>query len=51
MLNSEFNEFAKNPDLDLHPADMIKAMDSVNEWTYNTINNGVYKCGFAQTQG
>jgi len=50
MLNSEFNEFAKNPGLDLNPTDMKESMDSVNEWIYTDFNNGVYRCGFAKTQ-
>lgn len=25
-------------------------MDAVDSWTYEGINNGVYKCGFAQSQ-
>lgn len=51
MLNSEFNEFAQNPDLDLNPTDLHEDMASVDEWIYSTINNGVYKSGFAQSQG
>jgi len=50
MLNSEFNEFAENPDVDLYPDDMIKNIEAANEWIYSTINNGVYRCGFATSQ-
>ena len=51
MLNSEFNEFAKNPDLDLNPVGMMEAMHDVDSWIYPNINNGVYRCGFAKSQG
>ncbi len=50
MLNGEFNDYAKNPKLDLYPAELREAIDSVNAWVYPTVNNGVYRCGFATSQ-
>eukprot|EP00586_Coscinodiscus_wailesii_P010238 CAMPEP_0172497994 /NCGR_PEP_ID=MMETSP1066-20121228/107801_1 /TAXON_ID=671091 /ORGANISM="Coscinodiscus wailesii, Strain CCMP2513" /LENGTH=300 /DNA_ID=CAMNT_0013271059 /DNA_START=38 /DNA_END=936 /DNA_ORIENTATION=+ len=50
MLNSDFNEFSSCPNVDLYPFAMRDAIDSVNEWVYPTINNGVYRCGFATSQ-
>jgi putative glutathione S-transferase len=50
MLNSEFNDFAKFKELDLYPEELRSAVDEVNDWVYPTINNGVYRCGFAKTQ-
>eukprot|EP00924_Labyrinthula_sp_SR-Ha-C_P010077 snap_masked-scaffold_40-processed-gene-1.43-mRNA-1 protein AED:0.00 eAED:0.00 QI:0/-1/0/1/-1/1/1/0/344 len=53
QLNHVFNEWAKNPDLDLNYADdpeIQNEMQRVNSVVYPGINDGVYRCGFAQTQ-
>jgi putative glutathione S-transferase len=50
MLNNEFNDVAKFPDVNLYPTHLKDKMDEVNGWTYNSINNGVYRAGFASQQ-
>ncbi|KAI9367381.1 glutathione S-transferase [Aspergillus egyptiacus] len=40
-------EYAK---VDLFPPSLRDQIDATNEWTYNDVNNGVYKSGFATTQ-
>lgn len=50
MLNTEFNEFAKMPGIDLYPEELREQIDGINAWTYPSINNGVYRCGFATSQ-
>ena len=36
MLNSEFNEFANNPDLDLYPESHATKIDEINQWVRST---------------
>lgn len=49
MLNTEFDEWG-NRALDLYPADLRGEIDRYNERIYTTVNNGVYRTGFARTQ-
>ena len=49
MLNSEFNEWGDGS-LDLYPDSKAKEIDALNDRIYETVNNGVYRCGFAKTQ-
>lgn len=50
MLNNLFNDHAKNAVMDLYPKELRSEIDEVAESFYNSLNNGVYRCGFAKTQ-
>ncbi len=50
MLAAEFDEFAARPDLDLAPAALADEMAELNQRIYDTVNNGVYRAGFASSQ-
>jgi putative glutathione S-transferase len=54
FLNVEFDDFVapekKSPHVDMYPEKFRQVIDSLNESFYESVNNGVYKCGFAQTQ-
>lgn len=49
MFQTEFTAFA-DPSIDLYPAPYHQEIDQLNDWLYETINNGVYKAGFATSQ-
>jgi len=49
MLNSAFDGVGARPG-DYYPAPMREEIDALNARIYDTVNNGVYKAGFATTQ-
>lgn len=49
MLNDAFREVG-DAEVDLQPADLVDAIAAMNEKIYDTVNNGVYRAGFATTQ-
>lgn len=49
MLNSEFDAFG-DAGVDLYPVQLRETIDEINAEVYETVNNGVYRCGFASTQ-
>ena len=49
MLNSAFNGLTGN-DNDYYPAALRAQIDAINERVYGSINNGVYRAGFATSQ-
>ncbi len=49
IFNTAFNALTGNTQ-DYYPEALRQEIDAVNERVYHTINNGVYKCGFATAQ-
>ncbi|MFQ6547187.1 glutathione S-transferase family protein [Aestuariibius sp. 2305UL40-4] len=49
MFNSAFDGITGNTD-DYWPEELREAIEPVNDRIYDTVNNGVYKSGFATTQ-
>ncbi|MCL6706976.1 glutathione S-transferase family protein [Pseudomonas sp. R2.Fl] len=49
MFNSAFNAITGNED-DYCPEDLREEIDALNTRIYDTVNNGVYKAGFATSQ-
>lgn len=54
MFYTEFDDLLpgqyKTPNVDLFPSKLQKEIEETNDWTYNDINNGVYRSGFASSQ-
>lgn len=48
MLNDAFGEWAGGPDL--YPEALRPEIDTLNARVYDTVNNGVYRAGFATSQ-
>lgn len=49
MFDGEFGPLA-DPTHSLYPEALREEIDAVNDWIYPSVNNGVYRCGFATTQ-
>ncbi|HSO07919.1 MAG TPA: glutathione S-transferase family protein [Pelomicrobium sp.] len=49
MLDSEFYAFT-DVRTDYYPPALRKEIDEINDYVYERVNNGVYRCGFAGTQ-
>ena len=50
MFNGAFDAHGDGA-LDFYPAELRSEIDAVNELVYETVNNGVYRAGFATRQG
>jgi putative glutathione S-transferase len=49
MLSTSFRDLAEHP-VELVPAELREAIDALNAHIYDTVNNAVYKAGFARRQ-
>lgn len=49
MFNTAFNSLTGNS-TDYYPAELHETIDTLNARIYDTVNNGVYRAGFATTQ-
>jgi len=49
MFNTEFNQWG-NAGVDLFPEALRDEIEGYNNRIYPTLNNGVYRCGFAKSQ-
>ncbi len=50
MFETQFDAVGDRGALDLYPPEHRTEIDALNEWIYETLNNGVYKAGFATDQ-
>lgn len=50
MFNGAFNVYAARPERDYYPEDLREEIDAVNGRVFETLNNGVYRSGFARSQ-
>jgi glutathionyl-hydroquinone reductase len=46
----ELGAFGGGGGIELYPSSLAAEIDAINDRVYTTVNNGVYRCGFARTQ-
>lgn len=49
-LDTQFDQWARHPEVDLYPADLRADIDALDERIGEHVNHGVYHAGFARTQ-
>ena len=49
MFNSEFNRLTRST-IDLYPEELRQAIEDLNSFIYENVNDGVYRAGFATSQ-
>lgn len=47
---TEWTDFQRTGAPNLYPAEHAAEMEEINDYLYDNVNNGVYRCGFAGTQ-
>ena len=51
IFNDAFDDFIPaTKGVTYYPENLRAQIDEINDWVYDKVNNGVYKCGFAATQ-
>jgi putative glutathione S-transferase len=50
MFDECFQELCKHPEQRLFVPELMASAETLNEFIYPTVNNGVYRCGFARSQ-
>jgi len=50
-LSTQWHEHHRDGAPDLYPQALRAQIDELNGWVYSEVNNGVYRCGFAGSQG
>jgi putative glutathione S-transferase len=50
IVNNESSEIIRMMGADLYPLPLRREIDAVNDRVYRTVNNGVYRAGFAKAQ-
>lgn len=47
---TEWDDYHRDGAPDLYPQQLREEIDQLTEWMFHEVNNGVYRCGFSNTQ-